>query len=145
MGVDMSRCCDRPSVFPVGRSIIIYTYSGGCMSSLQGKVALTIARRAGQRRRGARRGTAVDRSGSVRFRGRNWRRPAGARNFMLIEFALLTSAKLSRETRNRAAAPHVDARGRNFSRGGFFFVRARHGHHALLLPADRYLCNRHDR
>lgn len=39
MGVDVSRCCDRPSVFPVGRSIIIYTYCGGCVSSLQDKVA----------------------------------------------------------------------------------------------------------
>lgn len=26
MGVDVSRCCDRPSIFLVGRSIIIYTY-----------------------------------------------------------------------------------------------------------------------
>lgn len=39
MGVDVSRCCDRPSVFPVGRSIIIYTYSDGSASSLQDKVA----------------------------------------------------------------------------------------------------------
>lgn len=48
MGVDVSRCCDRPSVFLVGRSIIIYTYYGGVTSSLQSKVVLTITGEPGE-------------------------------------------------------------------------------------------------
>lgn len=43
MGVDVSRCCDRLSIFPVGRSIIIYTTDGAYVQFAQSKIALTIA------------------------------------------------------------------------------------------------------